>query len=128
MGLPLFIPCDHWYTIYEIAVSYFVNIDIVHCDTVEERLSTWATRHGLPSDDITTLPTFDTSSASSNLSTGLDGLFTEQLAETFLTKFLDTKRIEDFVKSIPAGQEPLELFATIPKSTLPLSKGKAPRL
>lgn len=98
------------------------GLDLVRGDAVEERISSWASRHGFPLDSAAA-SAFDSTSAASNLSSGLDGLFTEQLAETFLTKFLDTKRIEDFVKSIPAGQEPLQLLAAVPKSTLPSSKG-----
>lgn len=53
-----------------------------------------------------------------------DSLMTEKLAETFLTRFLETKRIEDFVKSIPAGQEqPLEVFTALPVATAPSSRG-----
>ncbi len=49
----------------------------------------------------------------------LDALFSEQVAESFLTRFLDTKRIEEFVKSVPAGQEPLEITAIVPTSAFP---------
>lgn len=43
----------------------------------------------------------------------LDAAVSEQFAESFLSRFLDTKRIEDFVKPIPAGQEVLEVIATV---------------
>jgi hypothetical protein len=43
----------------------------------------------------------------------LDAAVSEQFAETFLSRFLDTKRIEDFVKPIPAGQEVLEVVAAV---------------
>lgn len=46
------------------------------------------------------------------------GMFSEQMAESFLAKFLDTKRIEDFVKVIPAGQELLKVMSIVPVSTI----------
>lgn len=43
----------------------------------------------------------------------VDGSLSEQFAETFLSRFLDTKRIEDFVRPIPAGQEVLQVIAAV---------------
>lgn len=52
-----------------------------------------------------------------------DLTITDSFAESFLTRFLDTKQIEDFVKLIPAGQEPLQVHTAIPNSILPRTTG-----
>lgn len=63
------------------------------------------------------------STSTSSAASTVDGILKERLAETFLSRFLDTKRIEDFVKSVPAGQESLQITAVVPVKTLSESKG-----
>lgn len=63
------------------------------------------------------------STSTSSAAGVVDGILTERLAETFLSRFLDTKRIEDFVKSVPAGQESLQITSVVPVKTLSESRG-----
>jgi hypothetical protein len=65
-----------------------------------------------------------TASSAAGAIPDIGGVLTERLAETFLSRFLDTKRIEDFVKSVPAGQESLRITAVKPVNTLTGTKGR----